>query len=135
VGILIVDDDEGLRDAVAEMLTDTGARVMVAQSAAEAMRAVDEFHPQVLLCDIAMPGEDGYAFMRRLRARSPAQGGIIPALALTALAGEDDRRRALAAGFQMHLTKPIDVHRLKQAVTDLLLAPPLPTMMKSQSLS
>jgi len=127
VGVLVVDDDVGVRDAVAEMLTDTGARVRVAESAAEAMTAVDEFHPEVLLCDIAMPGEDGYSFLRRLRARGPAQGGSIPALALTALAGDGDRGRALAAGYQMHLTKPVDIDRLRQAVMDLVTgaAPPL----------
>jgi CheY-like chemotaxis protein len=73
-----------------------------------------------------MPGEDGYSFLRRLRARGPAQGGSIPALALTALAGEGDRGRALAAGYQMHLTKPVDIDRLRQAVMDLVTgAPPL----------
>jgi two-component system CheB/CheR fusion protein len=120
VGILVVDDDGGVRDAVAEMLNRTGARVRVAESAAEAMTAVEEFRPEVLLCDIAMPGEDGYTFLRRLRARGPARGGNIPALALTALAGEGDRERALAAGFQMHLAKPVDIDHLTQAVVDLV---------------
>jgi CheY-like chemotaxis protein len=124
VDILVVDDDRSLREAVAEILADTGARVRVAESAAEAMRAVDEFQPEVLLCDIAMPGEDGYSFLRRLRARGPARGGSIPAVALTALAGEGDRSRALAAGYQIHMTKPVDVARLKQAVADLVTGAP-----------
>jgi two-component system CheB/CheR fusion protein len=128
VSILVVDDDSGVRDAVAEMLTDTGARVIVADSAAEAMAAVDDFQPEVLLCDIAMPGEDGYSFLRRLRARGPARGGSIPAMALTALAGEGDRDRALAAGYQMHLTKPVDVDRLRRAVADLVTGGPAPLL-------
>jgi len=120
VGILVLDDDGGVRDAVAEVLNDMGARVRVAKSAAEAMTAIDELQPEVLLCDIAMPGEDGYSFLQRLRARGPESGGNIPALALTALVGEGDRARALAAGYQMHLAKPVDVERLKQAVVDLV---------------
>jgi two-component system CheB/CheR fusion protein len=119
VTVLVVDDDKGVRDAVAEMLGRMGAQVRVAQSAADAMTAIDEFRPQVLLCDIAIPGEDGYTFLRRLRARGPTRGGNIPALALTALAGEGDRGRALAAGFHMHMTKPVDADRLKQAVIAL----------------
>jgi two-component system, chemotaxis family, CheB/CheR fusion protein len=98
---------------------------VVAESAAEAMTVVDDFQPEVLLCDIAMPGEDGYSFLRRLRARGPARGGSIPAVALTALAGEGDRARALAAGYQMHLTKPVDVHRLRRVVADLVTGGPV----------
>jgi two-component system CheB/CheR fusion protein len=120
VGILVVDDDSGVREAVAEALHRTGARVRVAESAAQAMAVVDEFRPEVLLCDIAMPGEDGYSFLRRLRARGTARGGDIPALALTALAGENDRDLALAAGYQMHLSKPIDVASLTLAVLELV---------------
>ena len=71
----------------------------------------------MLLCDVAMPGEDGYSLIRRVRALGP--GEDIPAAAITALAGEEDRRRALAAGFQMHLVKPVDIDRLAQAVAEL----------------
>jgi two-component system CheB/CheR fusion protein len=81
--------------------------------------AVDSFKPQVILCDIAMPGEDGYAFVRKLRTRDPERGSAIPALALTALATDEDKRRALAAGFQLHLAKPIDIDRLRDAVLEL----------------
>src|SRR5690606_25575537 len=76
-----------------------------------------DFDPQVILCDIAMPGQDGYAFVRTLRQRS--RGRRIPAAALTALVGEEDRRRALESGFQMHLAKPIDADRLATAVATL----------------
>jgi CheY-like chemotaxis protein len=90
------------------------------------MTTLAEFHPQVLLCDIAMPGEDGYAFIRGLRALGVDEGGRTPALALTALATEDDRQRSLAAGFQLHLTKPVDIQRLSDAVVELAGAHTLP---------
>ena len=117
--ILIVDDDLSTREAVAEMLKDKGAEVRMAESAAEAMTAVAVFRPRVLLCDIAMPGEDGYSFIRRLRALGLDGGGNTPALALSALAADNDHQRSLAAGFQMHLTKPVDMERLSDAVIEL----------------
>jgi chemotaxis methyl-accepting protein methylase/signal transduction histidine kinase/chemotaxis response regulator CheB len=117
--VLVIDDDLGTREAVSEMLGRAGADVRVAESANEGMTVVEEFRPQVLLCDIAMPGEDGYSFIRKIRARGAAHGGNVPALALTALAGEEDRQRALQAGFQMHVAKPVDIARLTQAVVDL----------------
>jgi two-component system CheB/CheR fusion protein len=122
VRVLVVDDDSGTREAVTEMLEGTGAQVRVAQSAAEGLVAVEDFRPEVVLCDIAMPGEDGYSFIRRMRALGLGRGGGAPpppALALTALAGEEDRRRALSAGFQMHVSKPMDMNRLTRAVADL----------------
>jgi two-component system CheB/CheR fusion protein len=117
--ILVVDDDAGTREALTEMLTLTGAAVRTAESAATAMTALQEFRPTVLLCDIAMPVEDGYAFIRRVRALGAARGSNTPALALTALAGDADRRRALAEGFQMHMAKPVDMDRLAEAVFEL----------------
>ena len=71
----------------------------------------------MVLCDIAMPGEDGYSLLQKVRAMG--RGEDVPAAAITALAGEEDRRRALAAGFQMHLVKPVDIDRLAQAVAEL----------------
>ena len=117
--VLVVDDDLATQEAVAEVFKGLGAVVKVAESAAEAMTAVAEFRPQVLLCDIAMPGADGYAFIHSLRALGADGGGSTPALALTALATDDDRQRSLAAGFQMHLTKPVDIERLSEAVVEL----------------
>jgi two-component system CheB/CheR fusion protein len=117
--ILVVDDDLGTREAVVDMLSEMGAEVKGAESAAEAMEAFGEFKPRVVLCDIAMPGEDGYSFIRRVRALGSDAGGDVPAAALTALATADDRRRSLAAGFQMHLTKPVDTQRLTAAVVEL----------------
>ncbi len=117
--VLVVDDDLGTRNAVAEILAQTGAEVRMAASAGEGMIAVEEFRPEVLVSDIAMPGEDGYAFIRRVRALGAPGGGDVRALALTALAGEEDRLRALAEGFQMHLAKPVDIERLTRSVAEI----------------
>jgi two-component system CheB/CheR fusion protein len=117
--VLIVDDDQPTREAVFEVLQLAGARVEQAASAAEGMNAIDSFEPQVIVCDIAMPLEDGYTFMRKLRARGAGYGASTPALALTALTAQDDKDRALAAGFQLHLAKPIDIDRLRDAVLAL----------------
>jgi CheY-like chemotaxis protein len=73
----------------------------------------------VLLCDIGMPDEDGYALLRKIRALEPSRGGAIPAAALTAFAAPDDRRRAMLAGFQVHLPKPVDPAKLAAVVTSL----------------
>lgn len=117
--ILFVDDDLRTREAMLEVLQLTGACVALAASAAEGMAAVDTFKPQAILCDIAMPDEDGCSFMRRLRAREPGRGGLIPALALSVVSAVDVRSRALAAGFQLHLAKPVDIDRLRAAVLEL----------------
>ena len=119
VRILVTDDDRATREAVADMLEQMGADVWLAPSSVEAMQAVENFRPELLLCDIAMPGEDGYAFIRRLRTSGPAHAGNIPALAFTALARDEDREHALAAGYQMHLAKPVDIDRLTEAVVAL----------------
>jgi chemotaxis methyl-accepting protein methylase/signal transduction histidine kinase/chemotaxis response regulator CheB len=117
--VLVVDDDPGTREAVAEILEETGAKVRVAQSAAEGLAAVEDFRPGVVLCDIAMPDEDGFSFLRHLRSLGEGRGGAVPVLALTALASDEDRRRSLSAGFQMHVCKPVDTKLLTEAVAEL----------------
>ncbi len=123
VRVLLIEDDDDTREACATMLAGQGAEVQAASSVADGLAALERFVPQVILCDIAMPGEDGYAFIRKLRS---GHGGRreIPAAALTALAGEEDRKRALESGFQMHLAKPIDADRLATAVATLVAARP-----------
>jgi CheY-like chemotaxis protein len=116
---MVVEDDPGSREAVVEMLSVMGAEVRASGSASEAMRDLEEFGPAVLVCDIAMPGEDGYSLIRRIRALGATRGGDVPAVALTALARAGDRQRALEAGFQSYLTKPVDFDDLAQAVADL----------------
>ena len=123
--ILVVDDDPGTRAALAELFHRSGAAVRMAESAKQAILVVQEFKPDVLLCDVAMPGEDGYALIRKVRALGSVQGGDVPALALTALAGDEDRRRALDAGFQVHLAKPIGIDRLLGAVATLACRAPV----------
>ena len=114
--VLVVDDDSVTGDAVAEMLQQRGAQIAVADSAVEARAVVEHFRPDVLMCDIAMPGEDGYAFIRQLRSLGPANGGGSRRWRSRRSPADDDRRRALAAGFQMHLTKPIDIEHLTEAI-------------------
>jgi CheY-like chemotaxis protein/nitrogen-specific signal transduction histidine kinase len=119
VDVLVVDDDADTRELLLEALEGCGARARGAASAAEAFAAVSVARPDVLLSDIGMPGEDGYALMRRIRNLPPARGGTIPAAAITAYARSEDRSLALDAGFQLHLTKPIDPSALIEAVVSL----------------
>ncbi|MEA2701107.1 MAG: two-component system, chemotaxis family, CheB/CheR fusion protein [Myxococcales bacterium] len=118
--ILVLEDDTSIGEALAEMLIQSGARVQMAESVSEGMTVFDAFHPDVMLCDIAMPGEDGCAFLQRIRALGAARGGDTPALALTALAGDVDRQRAMAVGFQSYLIKPVDLAHLVDATAALL---------------
>ena len=113
--ILVVDDDAATLAAVVDVLVLSGAAVRSASSADQASAVLELFAAQVIVCDISMPDEDGYSFIRRFRAR----GGDVPALALTALASEDDRRRAFEAGYQNHLSKPVDIDRLRIALVQL----------------
>jgi two-component system, chemotaxis family, CheB/CheR fusion protein len=120
VHILVVEDDPGTREALTEMLSLSGAEVRSAESAAKAMALFEQSTPELLVCDIAMPDEDGYSLLRRIRALGPEHGGDVPALALTALAGQEDRLRAFEAGFQVHVAKPVDTDRLVAVLTRLL---------------
>ncbi len=117
--ILVTDDDRATCDAISDVLEQMGAEVRVARSAAGATKELAEFRPELLICDVALPGENGYAFVRRLRALGAGHSWNIPALAFTALAHDQDRKEALAAGFQLHLTKPVDIDRLTEAVVSL----------------
>jgi signal transduction histidine kinase/CheY-like chemotaxis protein len=117
--VLVVDDDADGRDLLAEILIECGTRVSVAGSAAEAITQFDRDRPDVLISDIGMPGEDGYALIKRVRARAPEAGGSVPAASLTAYAGPEDRRRALLAGFNMHVPKPVDPAELVAVVASL----------------
>jgi CheY-like chemotaxis protein len=119
VHVLLVDDDEDTREAYVTMLRDLGAVVRGEASAAAALAALEEFSPQVILSDVAMPGEDGFAFIETVRRRAPEQGGQVQAAAITALASDEHRRRALQAGFQMHVAKPVDAARLAAVVSQL----------------
>jgi CheY-like chemotaxis protein len=113
--VLAVDDEADARDLTAAMLRHHGAEVMTAASVDDAIDAVCRWTPHVLVVDIAMPGADGFALLRRLRELGGAAAGI-PAVALTAYAREEDRHRGLQSGFQGYLTKPVDEGALLESV-------------------
>jgi CheY-like chemotaxis protein len=117
--VLVVDDEPDARDLIALMLEKCGARVRVAASVAKALEAFTSFPPDVLLSDIAMPGEDGYDLIRRVRSLPAHAGGRVPAAALTAHARAEDRRRTLLAGFNIHVAKPFDPDELLAVVASL----------------
>ncbi|HEV2859743.1 MAG TPA: PAS domain S-box protein [Pyrinomonadaceae bacterium] len=117
--VLVVDDEPDALDLIKVVLERGGASVTAVGSAAEAMTSLEEASPDVMLCDIGMPNEDGYGLVRRVRALGPERGGLTPAIALTAYAGEADRDLALEAGFQLHVPKPIDPARLVELVAGL----------------
>jgi signal transduction histidine kinase len=119
VRLLIVDDDEDSRDLIGCILAEQGATVASASTAREALRMLEESHPDVLLSDIGMPDVDGYSFIRRIRSMPASRGGKTPAVALTAYARSQDGERAFAAGFQAHVTKPVDPDRLTAVVANL----------------
>jgi len=106
--VLVVDDEPDTCDALEAILEEAGAEVRACRSAAEALAELDSWWPDVLLSDIAMPGEDGYSLLRSVRAQEARHGRAIAAVALTAYARAEDRRKALSAGFQMHVPKPVD---------------------------
>jgi CheY-like chemotaxis protein len=110
-----VDDEEDARDVASAALEELGAEVRSVPSAADALAALQRSGADVLVADIGMPGEDGYSLIHKVR-ELEGDLGRLPAIALTAYAGDADRRRALEAGFQIHLPKPIDPGALAEAV-------------------
>ena len=122
VSVLVVDDEEDTREAMAIGLGRHGARVATASSASEALDALARERPQVLVADIGMAGEDGYALLRKVRALPAERGGATPAIALTGYANPQDRVDALRAGFQMHVSKPVTPAELAAAVASLVAA-------------
>jgi two-component system CheB/CheR fusion protein len=119
IRVLVVEDHDDTRDFVAAVLAQYGAQVETATSARTAVTAFERAKPNLVVSDIAMPGEHGYTLIQTLRALSPEQGGRVPALALTAYVRPEDRERVLAAGFDQHLAKPIDPADLARAVAQL----------------
>jgi PAS domain S-box-containing protein len=117
--VLVVDDDEGTREVAKAILSSLGAEVLLAASAAAGLEALTHLRPDVLVADIEMPGEDGYTLIHRVRTMPVQSGGATPAAALTAFARAEDRWRALDAGFQLHLAKPIEPLGLAIAVAHL----------------
>ncbi len=118
VRVLVVDDEADARRLVERVLSECGAEVALASSAAEALERLDDFKPHVLVSDVGMPDQDGYDLMRSVRSRGKSSAEI-PAAALTAFARSEDRRRAMLAGFQTHVSKPVDPAELLAVVASL----------------
>ncbi len=119
--VLVVDDESDTLQVISTVIAQSGAEVMACASAAEALEALKRWRPDILISDIGMPGEDGYALIRQVRALPAEGGGRIPAAALTAYARDEDLKRALDAGYQMHVAKPVSPHDLISAVSNLTL--------------
>ena len=117
--VLVVDDETDTRQLISHSITRRGAEVKTCGSAREALELLEQWRPDVLLSDIGMPGEDGYTLISKVRALPPEKGGHTPAAAFTAYAREEDRERALAAGYQMHIAKPISSDDLASKLAQL----------------
>lgn len=118
--IVAVDDDMDSRTLLMSMLRSAGAEVVALPSATDAMAYLRNATPDVLISDIEMPGQDGYGLIRDVRALGADRGGRVPAVALTAYAGPADRKQALAAGFDAHLAKPVDVNCVIETLCQLI---------------
>jgi CheY-like chemotaxis protein len=121
--VLVVDDQEDARAMMQATLSQYGADVATADSAAAALAAIEDRCPDVVLSDIGMPHDDGYALIRRVRQLPPGRGSLVPAIAITAYASGRDRHDALAAGYQEHIAKPFNAGELASLVARLGHAP------------
>jgi signal transduction histidine kinase/CheY-like chemotaxis protein len=119
MSVLVVDDDDESRAIVSEYLASQQARVLTASSAGQAFDVLRHQRVDVLLADIAMPEEDGYSLIRRIRASASGETATVPAAALTSFARDEDRQLALEAGFHLHVAKPVDPRRLVEAIAAL----------------
>ncbi len=119
VRVLVVDDEQDTLALLMTVLTESGAEVKAVASAADALESLQQDKPDLLLSDIEMPGEDGYSLIRRVRELEKGQGRSIPAIALTAHARATDRLHALSAGFQLHMSKPVEPAELVVAIANL----------------
>jgi CheY-like chemotaxis protein len=120
VRVVVVDDDPTAVELIKEVLVQAGGEVTECRTGDDALREVAQRRPDVLVSDIEMPGQDGYSLIRKVRALSPEQGGKTPAVALTAFGRPEDRIRSLRAGFNLHLTKPVDPAELIASVASMI---------------
>ena len=118
--ILLVDDEPDVRQLISFILEEYGATITVVSSAKEALSALNEFLPDILVSDIGMPEMDGYMLIEKVRSFPMEKGGTIPAIALTAYAGEHYEQKALSSGFHKHIAKPVEPETLIQAITSLV---------------
>ena len=117
--VLVVDDEPDTRELIREVLKECGAEVILSRSAAEALEALEQHKPDILISDLGMPDEDGYSLISKIRELPAERGGHIPAAALTAYARAEDRMRVLRSGFQFHLPKPVDSAELVTVIASL----------------
>jgi CheY-like chemotaxis protein len=117
--VLVVDDEPDARELLKSLLADAGAEVVTAGSAEEGLALVKSYRPDVIVSDIGMPDRDGYQFIRDVRGLDVAAGGATPAIALTAFARSEDRTRAMLAGYQVHVSKPIEPEELVATIKSL----------------
>lgn len=117
--VLVVDDDPDVRELVGHALESLGIEVTAVPSVQDALSAIEEHTPDVVISDIGMPDQDGYWLIRCMRANPVDAKNSIPAIALTAFASAKDRSKALMSGFDLHMTKPVELSALAKAVTDL----------------
>ncbi len=120
IKVLVVDDELDARELVKRVLLDCGAEIITTGSADEALVSIATEKPHVLVSDIGMPDVDGYELLKRVRALGQAQGGKIPAIALTAFARSEDRTRALRAGFLVHVSKPVEPSELVATIASVV---------------
>jgi PAS domain S-box-containing protein len=119
VQVLIVDDEPDVRELLTTVLEERGATVTAVSSAVDALKALEQSNPDVLVSDIAMPFQDGYTLIRKIREIEAERGGTLPAVALTAYAREEDCKNAIASGFQIHMSKPVNTAQFLMAVANL----------------
>ena len=119
VHALIVEDEEDARELMVHVLAPCKMRISTAASVAEALEVIENDLPAIVVSDIGMPGEDGYAFVKKLRALPEDKGGRVPAVALTAYTRVEDRTRALVSGFNMHVPKPVEPAELVAVLASL----------------
>jgi CheY-like chemotaxis protein len=114
--ILVVEDDPDGRELISKVIELAGARATTVATVRAALEALESLKPDALVSDIGLPSEDGYELIRQLRSREAERGGFLPAVALTGYVHTDERARILSAGFQLHVSKPVDVAELRAAI-------------------
>lgn len=119
IRVLIVDDEADAREVLEVILSQFGAEINVATSASQALEMLEAWRPDAIVSDVGMPNEDGYTLIQKVRALEPERGGLTPAIALTGYGRPEDRLQLLAAGYQVHLSKPVELIQLVDSIADL----------------
>jgi CheY-like chemotaxis protein len=123
IRVLVVDDDDDTREMMVYVLNHWEAQTQASASVAEALVLLANWQPDIILADLSMPEEDGYSLLRKIRTHNSEIYANTPVIALTAHAHPEESKRALSAGFQLHMTKPVDVQTLAEAIINLTAKP------------